>query len=191
MGLLCVALPLVGLVGASLAPADWIWVPEGIAQILAVLVLAYAILRHQLLGLDVKVRWTLEKSTIAGIFLVVFFVASEGAQAALSDRWGTAIGIGAAGALVFMLAPIQHFAERLSTAAVPVDGGKRSAGGRREDSYRFALRKALRDGHVTMDEERSLAQLATDLGIDAARAFDLRQAVAGAARPRPARKRKR
>jgi hypothetical protein len=68
----------------------------------------------------VKLRWGLEQSTVASIFIVVFFIVSEGAQeffgAAASNEW---IGIIAAAGLVFFLAPLQRLAERVGARALP------------------------------------------------------------------------
>ncbi|HEV8359277.1 MAG TPA: hypothetical protein VGR28_02360, partial [Candidatus Thermoplasmatota archaeon] len=44
------------------------------------LLCAYALLRHQLFDIDLKVKWTIKQSTVAGMFIGVFFIVSEGAQ---------------------------------------------------------------------------------------------------------------
>jgi hypothetical protein len=157
----------------------------GALRTLAAGLLAYAILRHQLLGLDVKVRWTIQKSTIAGAFIGVFFVASEGAQAFFGQGAGNEwLGIAAAGLLVFAMAPLQRAAERVATAAIPVAGGPspgpsvppppRSS---REAVYKDAVRLALRDRVLTLEEERALARLGEHLGFATSEALALREAV--------------
>lgn len=142
----------------------------GVARTLSVIVFAYAILSGQLLGIDVKVRWTISKSTIAAAFVTAFFVAGEGAQILFGQRneW---VGLVAAGTLVFAIAPLQRAAERLAERAVPVvprigaNGSYPS-----ESSFRKAVRLALRDRRLTRDEEGHLHELARDLGLDGARA---------------------
>ncbi|HVL46938.1 MAG TPA: hypothetical protein VM889_00095 [Candidatus Thermoplasmatota archaeon] len=146
----------------------------------AVAVLSYGILRHQLLGFDVKVRWTISKSTVAAVFIAVFFVASEAAQQFLGETLGsTYVGIAAAGALVFALAPLQRAAERLAERAVPVaePAPAAAAPGAEEETYRVTVRKYLADGMITRAEEGHLARLATRLGIEAERAHDLRHEI--------------
>lgn len=85
------------------------------------------------------------------------------------------MGIAAAGALVFAIAPLQRFAERVASRAVPLAQG----GGpdTRESRYRTVLRRFLADGKVSIEEERVLAHLADDLGISSGRAFELRNQV--------------
>ncbi|MGQ0536474.1 MAG: hypothetical protein ACT4PT_10420, partial [Methanobacteriota archaeon] len=83
----------------------------GVARVVAVALLSYAILRHQLLGLDVKVRFAISKSTVAAVFIAVFFVASEAAQQFFGETLGSSyVGILAAGTLVFAIAPLSRLA---------------------------------------------------------------------------------
>ncbi|HVM45125.1 MAG TPA: hypothetical protein VM582_04250, partial [Candidatus Thermoplasmatota archaeon] len=112
-----VALAIFGLVAAgalwqALFPTDFGFSPmNGIMRTVGILLLVYAIVRHQLLGIDVKVRWGISKSTVAAVFIAVFFVASEAAQQFFGDSLGsTYVGIAAAGALVFAMAPLQRAA---------------------------------------------------------------------------------
>lgn len=149
---------------------------RGIARTLGVALLAYGILRHDLAGLDAKVEWGVSKTTVAGVFIAVFFVVSEGAQVLFADVAGDNewIGVVAAGALVFALSPLQRFADRFAAKAVP---GGAEAGADAEARYRDAVEMALADGEITREEERHLARLATRLGIDPERALALREQV--------------
>lgn len=151
-------------------------------SILGALLLGYAILRGMIEGLDLKVRFAISKSTIAAVFIAVFFVASETAQQFFGDQLGsTYIGIGAAGALVFAIAPLHRAAERFAEKAVPIASASSDTaqpkGSRAEQSFGTVLRRFLRDGRITRDEERALAHLAGDLKIDAGRAFELREQI--------------
>ncbi|MGQ0536323.1 MAG: hypothetical protein ACT4PT_09645, partial [Methanobacteriota archaeon] len=125
----------------------------GIARIAGVLVLVYAILRHQLLGLDVKVKWTLKQSTVAATFIAVFFVVSESASTFFAGSVGPYLGIAAAGLLVFAFAPLQHLAQRVADKAMP---GVKAVGEmnseERAAAYREMLRVAWRDGNVDKSE---------------------------------------
>lgn len=155
----------------------------GVPSVLFALLVLYGVLRGRLFGIDVKVRWTLSKSTIAAVFIAVFFVASETAQQFFGDSLGgTYVGIAAAGMLVFALAPLQRAAERIAEKAVPVAGVPvpvAAADGRadREESYRRALRIALRDRALSREEEVHLHEVAEHMGIGAGRAMALRVGV--------------
>lgn len=149
-------------------------VMRGIMRTLGVGLLAYGILRHDLAGLDAKVEWTISKTTVAGVFVAVFFIVSEGAQVLFADfAQNEILGVIAAGALLFALAPIQRLADRIAERAVP------SGAGDEEETYRITAAKYLADGTLSAEEERHLARLADRLGIDAERAVELRQEVAG------------
>jgi len=136
------------------------------ARTLGAGILAYAIVRHQLLGIDVRVRWTIKQSTVAAIFVGVFFVVSELAQQTFSAQYGSFVGIAAAGALLFALAPLQHFAERVATVAVP--GAKpvgEMTGAQRADLYRTLAKQAWADGVLTLDERGMLDAARQQLGL--------------------------
>jgi hypothetical protein len=143
--------------------------PFGVARALMVLGLAYAILRQQLLGLDLKVRWTIKQSTVAAAFVGVFFVASEGAQAFFAESTNSSMmGILAAGALVFAIAPLQRAAERVASAAVPGGGsGEVEGPGSARDFYRRQLALAYADGTVGRKERAMLRELRAHLGLSA------------------------
>lgn len=148
----------------------------GVARIAAVAILSYAVVRHHVLGIDVKVRWGISRSTIAAAFVATFFVASEGAQILFGqgNEW---VGILGAGALVFAIAPLQRAAERLAEKAVPVATATDNESARREGIYREALRIAITDRQVSRAEDVHLFQLADELGISAGRAMRLRHEI--------------
>ncbi|MGQ0535208.1 MAG: hypothetical protein ACT4PT_03960 [Methanobacteriota archaeon] len=153
---------------------------HGLARTAGVLLLAYAVVRHQLLGIDVKLRFAISKSTVAAVFIAVFFVASEAAQQFFGERSGSQyLGIVAAGALVFAIAPLSRLADRIAERAVPVAASPAAVAttSKAEVVYKAALRAALRDGVLTRREERHLAEIVRELAIDPVQAHDWRVAV--------------
>jgi hypothetical protein len=157
----------------------------GVVRTLGVAALAYAILRHQLLGIDVKVRWTIKQSTVAAVFIAVLFVVSELAKEFFAGAANsTLIGIAAAGMLVFAIAPLQRAAERVASVVVPLSADARPGTRAPEPArgvakntgiYRDAARYALRDGVVSRAEHLHLAELATALRLSPEEAFHLRE----------------
>jgi hypothetical protein len=146
--------------GALLGPVavDQDWGLPGLSRTIGVLAMVYAILRFQLLGLDVKVKWTIKQSTVAAAFIGVFFVVSESASNFFaSSGLGPYLGIAAAGLLVFAMAPLQRAAERVASAAMP---GVKPAGAMSSDerarAYRELARGAWADGVLTGDERKLL-----------------------------------
>jgi hypothetical protein len=167
-----------GLAGAALGTVG----PQyGLARLLMVALLAYAILRHQLLGIDVKVKWTLKQSTVAAAFIGVFFVVSESAASFLSGSVGPYLGIAAAGLLVFALAPLQHAAQRVADRAMP---GVKAAGAMSRDEraqlFRAMAGSAWADGTLTRDERRMLGELREELGLSTDEAERIEREVARA-----------
>lgn len=145
-----------------------------ISRIIAVSIIAFAILRHQVFGLDVRVRWGVARGALAAAFVGAFFVSTELAQNVLGSAYGPVWGAVAAGLLLFALAPLQRAADALARRAVPSDAIPSGApASRREEVYRKALRVALRDRAITREEETHLHEVAEELGIGAGRAHAL------------------
>ena len=166
---------------SAIEAAEGVWTAaSGLWDLTFPAILAYAVLRHQLLDVDVKLRWTISKSTTAAIFIAVFFLASEGAQI-FFGRDQELVGLAAAGALVFAMTPLQRAAERLAERAVPVatSTGATPAlpAARGAQSYRRAVRFALRDRKLSHDEEVELATIAHDLGLSGPDATRIRLEV--------------
>jgi hypothetical protein len=137
------------------------------ALLFYVVVTAYGVVSAHLFDIDLRVKWTLERGTVAAIFVAVFFVVSEGMAAILSDRLGTVLGLLVTGGLVFVLAPLHRASERLSGAAMPnvVDTPEYRAF-RKEQIYGEALAEALKDGDVTPMERAILNRLLATLELD-------------------------
>lgn len=152
-------------------------------RLLGGLLLAYAVLRGHMEGVDIKARFAISRSTIAAAFVAVFFIASEGAQILFGqgNEW---VGLSAAGVLVFAIAPLQRAAERLAEKAVPLAAIAPPAGPSAgppsdalEAAFMTAVRAAIQDGSLTRREEHHLAELAGHLGLSAKRALELRERI--------------
>lgn len=155
-------LPIIGLPLIQLA---------SFALLFYVVVTAYGIASAHLFDIDIRLKWTLERGTIAAIFVAVFFVVSEGAATILSDRLGSMLGLLATGALVFFLAPLYRASERLSGVAMPhVTDTPEYRAFRKEQIYGEALAEALKDGDISPVERAILTRLriSLELGEDVA-----------------------
>lgn len=138
---------------------------QGLWRLAFPLLVTYALVRHRLFEIDVKIKWTVKQSTVAGAFVAVFFIASEGTQALFSSS-GTWWGIGAAALLVFAIAPLQRFAERVANTAMPnVRPIERLGGDERARVYREFLEDAWRDGKLDVNERLMLKRLRERLGL--------------------------
>lgn len=127
---------------------------------------AIGILRAHLFDIDLRIRWTIKQSTVAGIFIAVIYVISEGASEFLSAELGGVAGLLAAAVVVYFLAPLQRFADRVAGAAMPnTRDTPEYLTFRKMQVYESALTDALPDGEISERERELLNRLRDSLGI--------------------------
>jgi hypothetical protein len=137
-----------------------------IGTLVAVPLIAYGILRTQLFDLDLRIRWTIKQSTIAGIFVALMFFISEGVSTFLSAELGSFAGLLAAAVVVFFLAPLQRFADRVASAAMPnTQHTPEYVAFRKMQVYEDALAEALHEDGISDRERALLVRLRDSLGI--------------------------
>jgi len=90
-----------------------------LGTLVAVPLIAYGILRSHLFDIDLRIRRTLKQSTVAAAFVAIIYLMSEGASRLPSSELGNVAGLLAAALVVFFLAPLQRFADRVASAAMP------------------------------------------------------------------------
>jgi hypothetical protein len=147
-----------------------VFVLYALGTLLAVPLIAYGILRTQLFDIDLKIRWTIRQSTVAAVFVAVFYLVTEGADRVLESEFGSWIGLLASAMLVFFLAPLQRFAERVATVAMPnTQNTPEYAAWRKLQVYEAALADAL-PGGISQKERALLVHLRDSLGITPAAA---------------------
>jgi hypothetical protein len=101
------------------APPDYIFYVYAGGTLFAVPLIAYGILRTQLFDIDLRIRWTIKQSTLAAAVVAIMYLLSEGATQFLSSELGEISGLLAAALVIFFLAPLQRFAERVASVAMP------------------------------------------------------------------------
>jgi hypothetical protein len=164
-------------VGRFLGPMEWmvkyqpvVWVMAS-ALTIYVCLMVYGIVSDHLFDIDLKIKWTLERGTIAAIFIAVFFVVSEGASAFLSEQLGSLVGIIATGGLVFALAPLQRAAEKLANQAMPsVQDTPEYRSYRKLQVYGEAVAEAMSKGPISPVARVVLNRLRVQLELDGAEA---------------------
>lgn len=130
-----------------------------------VLILGYGILHAQLFDIDLKLKWTLRRGTVVGVFLAVFFIVFAIAEQWL-QQYGVVAGGAAVGILVFALRPIERAADRLADATMPrVQPTPEYVAFRRLEVYKGAVEDAVRDGTITATERSVLDGLRRRLGV--------------------------
>ena len=132
----------------------------------AVPLIAYGILRTQLFDIDLRIRWTIKQSTVAAVFVAIFYLVSEGADRLLASEFGNIAGLIASALVVFFLVPLQRFAERVASVAMPnTENTPEYAMFRKLQVYEAALTEALPDGKISARERELLNRLRDSLGI--------------------------
>lgn len=145
----------------------------------------YALVRHQLLGIDVRAHAAVVRAIVVGSFVAVFTIVEQIAQIFVSDALGYAAGVVAGLLLLLVLTPLQRIARRIADRAIP-GGGATSDRPQREAAYRHALRVCLRQERAMPGDAELLASVARKLDIPPERAAALRLDVeAEMARPQP------
>ena len=134
--------------------------------LVAVPLIAYGILRTQLFDIDLRIRWTIKQTTVAAALLSVVFLVSEGVSAFLSAELGNVAGLLAAAVVMFFLAPLQRFAERVAATAMPnTENTPEYTTFRKMQVYETAVAEAREGGGISAKERSLLNRLRESLGI--------------------------
>lgn len=145
----------------------------------AVPLIAYGILRTHLFDIDLQIRWTIKQSTVGIAIFAIVLVISEGAEFLLSDRLGDYWGLLAAVVIAFSLRPLQRFAEKVASAAMPnTHNTPEYKSGRKRQVYESAIAEALQDGGISAKERSLLVLLRDSLGISASEAEQIEAGLA-------------
>jgi len=167
-----------------------IYIIYALGTLLYIPFIAYGILRTQLFDIDLRIRWTIKQSTLAAMIVSIMFVLSEGAERFLSSELGNVGGLMVAAVLVvFVFTPLQRFAERVASAAMPnTENTPEYLAFRKLQVYESALTDALPDGKVSERERELLNRLrdSLEISVSAAEAIesDLRKVQPHLASPR-------
>ncbi len=151
-----------------------IYILYALGTLLAVPLIAYGILRAKLFDIDLRIRWTIKQSTLAGIFVALVYLVSEGAESFLSAELGSVAGLIASAFVVFFLAPLQRFSERVASVAMPnTENTPEYVAYRKMQVYEAAIVEAQEEGGITAKERALLNRLRDSLGISPADATSL------------------
>jgi len=147
-------------------PTDPVYLVYALGTLLAVPLIAYGILRAHLFDIDLRIRWTIKQSTLAAAVVAIIYALSEGASRLLSSELGSVAGLLAAALVVFFLAPLQRFADRVASAAMPnTQNTPEYAAHRKLQVYESAVAEALQGGDISTKERALLNRLRDTLGI--------------------------
>lgn len=167
--------------GPGFSPVDEIptwFLIYPLGSLLSVPLIVYGILKKHLFDLDLRVKWTLQRSTLAAIFVAIVYLVSEAADRFFSAELGSVAGLLIAAGVVFFLAPLQRLAERIANAAMPnTQDTPAYVAFKKLQVYEAALAE-VSGGGATERESAMLARLRETLGIAPADAEALERDLA-------------
>jgi hypothetical protein len=142
----------------------------GLARTMGTLLVGVGVLRFGILGPSVRMP-TIERATTATLGLAALVMGSQVAESFLSSSGSVVAGAIVAGVVVVLKDPLQA-AIRPRPRPAPSAGSGASPSGN-EETFRNALRVALRSNPLARADEVRLHELATALGIPAGRAHQI------------------
>ena len=144
-----------------------IYVMVGFWSVLGASLVAYGVLRYSLFDIDVRFRGSIQRSSVAAVFVGVYLLVSEVAGVWFSSASGSEYwGVFAAAFMLLLLHPIQRMVERLVGVLIPAGAPLQtldSAG--QIDFYRDHVGLMWMDGQLTPKDRIVLASLRTRLGL--------------------------
>ena len=125
------------------------------------IVFTYAVMKHEVLGIDERLRKTFSGALFAGLGTVAIMIATELMESVAGMGWigGVLIGI----TIIFLRKPIFATFSKISFSIMP------EAHTKTEQIYLEAFSIAMEDGIVTEEERKMLQIQARSLGLNASR----------------------
>ncbi|HVL49065.1 MAG TPA: hypothetical protein VM889_10950 [Candidatus Thermoplasmatota archaeon] len=143
--------------------------------------LAYGILRSHLFDLEIKLKLGLRRSTVATVFLVVFFVGFKLAESYASREHGWIFGALCAGLLLFAAPRVNKLADKVADTAMPkVQTTPAYVTFKKLEVYRAAVESAHESGGVNAKDKQALERLRAKLGLEKGDTNEIEREVTGA-----------
>lgn len=128
-------------------------------------IVAYGIFSVRLLNIRLQVRKSVQRGTLAALFVALFFLISEGTASLLSERFGNVVGLLGATVVVFLVSPLHRLTEWLSGQMVPVKESSEYEAYRKLQLYAVAVEDALAHGEIGPAQRSLLDRLRESLAV--------------------------
>ncbi len=138
------------------------------STLLYIPIVAYGILSVRLLNIQFQVRRSVQKGTLAAVFVALFFLISEGSASFLSERFGSVAGLLGATLVVFLVSPLHRLSEWFSGHVVHVEEGQEYRSYRKLQMYAAAVEDSLAHGDIGPAQRSLLDRLCESLGVSSA-----------------------
>lgn len=174
------AVALLTVVPPTYAHFHWVLLLLPLTWLVYLPLVAYGMLKHQLFDIDLRVKRTVQRSTVLGAFAGAFFIGGETLEQILPIE-DFILGLAAAAAVGLAFRPVQRGAMWLADRVMPgVANSADYLSERKYTVYRDAIEGALADGDISERERGILAKLRESLDIEseAARRIEAETAAA-------------
>lgn len=152
----------------------------GVSIIVSGLVVTYAILKPDVLEFDLTLHRTIQKGTLIAVLSAIGLAIAKAAQQWLDQSQDLLLGAVAAALLPLVLPVLERFASGVARKAVPTAAPRAPREERKERAYKEGVKAVLLGGKVpTREQERALAEMGRDLGLDTVGALRLREEAEG------------
>ncbi len=129
-------------------------------------IMTYGILKLQMLDIEIRLKSTIKNSVLAGMFVVLFYLISEGVNTLLSDQLGGLIGFAASALLTLFLTPLHRWADRFSSKLVSADIDNADYPASRSlQMYSAAVEETMAYGEITRGHISLLDRLKESLKV--------------------------
>jgi hypothetical protein len=153
----------------------------GLWRLLGASLVAYALVRHRFLDLDLRINWTISRGTVVAILVSVFLVVFKVIENKLNAEFGIIFGGVATGLLMLAIKPLEKLGDRVADGIVPRGRRRRLEMQQKLDLFQEQAVMVWSDGHIGRKERLLLDSLRDRLGIEAAAAARIEHEAAAQA----------
>ncbi|HET6404126.1 MAG TPA: serine/threonine-protein kinase [Candidatus Thermoplasmatota archaeon] len=143
------------------------FVSGGLLPLTFVPLAGYGVLRAQLFDIDLRLKTTLSRGAVAGVFVFAYVLVSQLAGALLTPKVGVAVGVASTTVLLLAVLPLHRAVERAADRLLPgVRPEPSYVSARKLEVYRAALEELVGpDGRIGAREAAQLERLRGSLGL--------------------------
>lgn len=139
----------------------------GAWRLLVASLVAYALLRHHFLDLDLRINWTISRGTVVAILAATFLVVFQVVENALDQTFGIVVGGVVTGLMLLAIKPLERLGDRIASSLHPRGRLDRLDKAQREALFREQAEMVWADGVIGRKERLLLDNLRERLGITA------------------------
>ena len=145
---------------------SWTNTLYGTWRLLGASLVAYALVRHQFLDLDLRINWTISRGTVVAVLLATFLVVSNIAENLLDQTLGVVAGGLATAVMLLALKPLERLGDRVALRLHPRGRVDRMDQEARVALFREQAWVVWADGQMARKERLLLDNLRERLGIE-------------------------